>query len=75
MKTLIVEIKDKSKNDFVKELLGSFSFITVKDKKDFKDGDKKLVKKFKKAFNEKTGDVKEVKHKMPLNEGINEVKE
>ena len=52
MKTLIVEIKDKSKNEFIMELLSSFSYLTIKDKKEFKGSDKKLVKKYKKAFNE-----------------------
>ncbi|TDH19716.1 hypothetical protein EXU57_22695 [Segetibacter sp. 3557_3] len=52
MKTLIIEIKDKAKNEFILELLGSFKYLNVIDKKDLKNADRKLVKKYKKAFNE-----------------------
>ena len=63
MKTLIVEITDKSKNDFVLELLGSFSYLNVKEKKDLNSAEKKLIKKYKKAFNE--SDVNPGKKKKP----------
>ncbi len=52
MKTLIVEIKDKAKNEFILELLSSFKYLNVIEKKDLKNAGRKLVKKYKKAFNE-----------------------
>ncbi len=52
MKTLVVKITDKSKYDFIVELLNSFDYLEVKDKKELSKEDKKLLKKNKKSFNE-----------------------
>ena len=53
METLVIQIKDKKKSKFVKELLGSFDFISIeKAKGDRKKAVKKRMAELKEAFND-----------------------
>jgi hypothetical protein len=52
MERLVVEITDESKISFVKELLGSFNFLKVKEECHFTPAERRLVEKFSEAFEE-----------------------
>lgn len=73
MEKLVVEITDESKIGFIKELLGSFDFLKVKEEKDFNASEKKLVKKFAEAFAEVDGHLSGKKKLKPAREFLTEL--
>ena len=64
----MVKITDKSKYNFIVELLNSFDYLEVKDKKELSKQENKLLKKNKKSFNEV--DMQRPNKKIKLSEDL-----
>lgn len=73
METLIVRIKNKSKTSFTKELLKSFSFLEVKEEKNFTQKEKKMIKNLAAAFQDVELSLSGKKKLKSLEETINEL--